>query len=128
MNIQQLRLWFSIVSVIGVLWGVVFAFFGLAILPAPHDVEVPWGNGVYGATLIGLSATLFFVGRHAFRKNDAELMKALLYGVSTWLIIEALFSIYYGVWFNVGVDIGILLLFGFPLRQGMRSQNNQVKM
>lgn len=123
MDAKQFRRWFSIVSVIGMLWGVLFAFFGLAILPVPPGVVVPWGNGVYGATLIGLSATLFFVGRHAFRKQDAELMKALLYGISTWLIIEALFSLYYHVWFNVGVDVGILALLGFPLVRSMRPEH-----
>ena len=61
MNENQLRRWFSIISVIGVGWGILFAFYGLAILPVSNDVVVPWGNGVYGATLIGLSATLFFV-------------------------------------------------------------------
>lgn len=123
MNTRSLTLWFSVVSVIGALWGVVFAFFGLGVLPVFNmDVLVPWGNGVYGATLIGLSATLFFVGRHAFRKNDAELMKALLYGVFTWLLIEAAFSLYYRVWINVGVDVGIMALMGYPLMKGIRSQ------
>lgn len=125
MNTEQLKLWFSIVSVIGVLWGILFAFFGLAILPVSQGVVIPWGNGVYGATLIGLSVTLFFVGRHAFRKQDAGLMRALLQGIFVWLIIEALFSLYYRVWFNVGVDIGILLLLGIPLKRGMQSYGNQ---
>src|SRR5258705_10592395 len=121
MNKNRLMLMFSIVSIIGAFWGVVFAFFGLGVLPvASPEVLVPWGNGVYGATLIGLSATFFFVGRHAFRKNDAELMRALLYGIFTWLIIEGAFSLYYGVYFNVGVDIGILVLLSFPLIRGIR--------
>lgn len=123
MSPKSLILWFSIVSVIGVLWGIVFAFFGLGVLPVFNtDVLVPWGNGVYGATLIGLSATFFFVGRHAFRKNDTELMKALLYGIFTWLVIEAVFSLYYRVFLNVGVDIGIAVLLGYPLIKGIRSQ------
>lgn len=113
-------LWFSVISVIGMAWGVLFSFFGLAILPVSPDVLAPWGNGVYGATLVGFSATLFFAGRHAFRTNDAALMKALFYGVGTWLVIEALFSLYYGVWFNVAVDAGIMFLFGITLLPGRR--------
>lgn len=125
MSLGLLKIWFSIVSTIGVLWGIVFAFFGLGVLPVFNtDVLVPWGNGVYGATLIGLSATFFFVGRHAFRRKDADLMKALLYGLTVWLVIEAAFSLYYGVLLNVAVDAGIMFLMGYPLIRGIRSQNN----
>jgi hypothetical protein len=42
-------------------------------------------------------------------------MKALLYGLTVWLVVEGLFSAYLGVWFNVGVDIGVLALFSLPL-------------
>jgi uncharacterized membrane protein YfcA len=98
MSKKSLMLWFSLASVVGILWGVVFAFYGLGILPiVTPEALIPWGNGVYGATLIGLCATFFFAGRHAFRKNDTELMKALLYGLVTWLVIEGAFSLYYGV-------------------------------
>ena len=118
----MLTLWFSIVSAIGMLWGIVFAFFGLGVLPPLNtEVLIPWGNGVYGSTLIGLSTTFFLVGRNAFRKNDAELMKALLYGIFTWLVIEASFSLYYRVFLNVGVDIGVAILLSFPLIRGIRS-------
>lgn len=127
MNKKTLVTWFSIISVIGALWGIVFAFFGLGILPVfKNEALIPWGNGVYGATLIGLSATFFFAGRHALRKNDSELMKALLYGLFTWLIIEAAFSLYYGVLFNFGVDIGVAVLWGLPLIMGIRSTQTNV--
>jgi hypothetical protein len=122
MSTKMLTLWFSIVSVIGVLWGIVFAFYGLGVLPLFNtEVLIPWGNGVYGSTLIGLSTTFFFVGRHAFRKSDTDLMKTLLYGIFTWLVIEALFSLYYRVFLNVGVDIGVAILLSFPLIRGIRS-------
>jgi hypothetical protein len=121
MNNRTLIGWFSVVSAIGAAWGVVFAFFGLGILPIVSSTSlVQWSNGVYGATLIGLSSTFFFVGRHAFRNSDTELMKALLYGISTWLIIEGAFSAYYRVWLNVGVDMAVLVLLSLPLMAGMK--------
>jgi len=107
--------WFSILGIIGTIFGVVYAFFGLGILPVHREVLIPWSNGVYGATLLGFSVTILFAGRHAFRKNDVVLMKSLLFGIFAWLISEALFSLYYRVYFNFGVDIGLMLLFGFPL-------------
>lgn len=112
--------WFSVLGVIGTLFGIVYAFFGLGILPVSREVLIPWGNGVYGATLIGFMVTVFFAGRHAFRKNDVGLMKALLFGIFAWLITEALFSLYYGVYFNFAVDACLTLFFGFPLIRMIR--------
>ena len=115
---------FTAAGIIGLFFGVAYAFWGLGILPVQRDVLVPWGNGVYGATFLGLSAVIFFVGRRAFETNDAKLMQALLYSLFFWLIIEFLFSIYYGVLFNAGVDIVLMILFGGPLWKGIRRAEN----
>ena len=48
-------------------------------------------------------------------------MKIIFYGLTIWLIIEAVFSAYLGVWFNVGVDLGVFLLFSYPLVKAVRS-------
>lgn len=112
--------WFSIVSAILVLVGVVFAFFGLSILPVDRETLLPWESAIYGAIMMGWGVTLFFAGRVAFRKNDPDLMRALLYGLVIWLIVEAAFSIYFGVFFNVGVDVAVLALFSIPLIKGIR--------
>ena len=87
----------------------------------PREVLLPWESALYGAIMIGWGTTLFFVGRIAFRRTDTELMKVLLYGIAAWLFVEGIFSAYLGVWFNVGVDLVVLLLFSFPLIKGIRS-------
>jgi hypothetical protein len=120
MNNKLLMTWFSVVSVILVLAGVFFAFFGLGVLPVNKDVLLQWESAIYGAIMIGWGATLLYAGRLAFRRNDTELMKILLVGLAAWLIVEALFSLYLGVFFNVGVDIGVLALFSFPLIKAIR--------
>ena len=120
----------SIVGIIGILFGAFYAFFGLEGFPAygaliPKAVIASWSNGLYGSTFIGFSVLLFFVGRHAFQANDPQLMKALLYGIYTWLIVEAAFSIYYAVYFNVGVDILLAIVLGYPLIKGVQSSNQK---
>ena len=110
------------------LFGVFYAFFGLDGLPAyqklvPDEVYTDWSNGLYGSIFIGFGALLFFVGRHAFQKNDKALMKALLYGLNSWLIVEAFFSLYYGIYFNVGVDIVLMAFLSFPLLRGIRTSS-----
>jgi cation transport ATPase len=122
MNNKLLMTWFSVVSVILVLVGAFFAFFGLGVLPVNKDVLLQWESAIYGAIMIGWGATLLYAGRLAFRRNDTELMKILLVGLAAWLIVEALFSLYLGVFFNVGVDIGVLALFSFPLIKAIRER------
>jgi hypothetical protein len=120
MNIKLLMVWFSVVSAILVLVGVVFAFFGLDILPVSKSVLLQWESAIYGAIMIGWGTTLFLAGRLAFRRNDAALMKILLFGLIVWLVVEAIFSFYLGVFFNVGVDLAVLALFSFPLMKAIR--------
>jgi hypothetical protein len=72
------------------------------------------------AIMMGWGTTLL-VGAIACR-NDAALLRALLAGLAVWLIVEALFSAYLHVWFNVGVDVAVLALFSFPLLRALRSR------
>jgi hypothetical protein len=116
----SIRLWLSVVSIILILAGIVFAFLGLRILPVQGNALLQWESAIYGAIIMGWGTTLFFAGRLAFRRNDPELMKALLYGLTVWLVAEALFSAYFGVWFNVGVDAAVLALFSIPLIKSIR--------
>jgi hypothetical protein len=121
MSSRQLLSWFSAISMILVLWGAVFSFLGLGILPVDRRVLLSWESAMYGAIMIGWGTTLFLVGRVAFRREDAELMKFLLFGIAAWLVLEAAFSARFGVWFNVGVDAGVLTLFALPLVLSIRA-------
>jgi hypothetical protein len=127
MNKHTSITWISIVGIIGILFGIFYALYGLERLPVyemfvPKPVYQAWSDGLYGSTFIGFSVLLFFVGRHAFQKNDKTLMKALLYGIMSWLIVEAFFSFYYGIYINVAVDIVLAITLGFPLVKGIQSK------
>jgi hypothetical protein len=106
-------------SIILILWGIYFAFWGfgifvdMGILPAANLLA--WESGLYGAIMMGWGLTLFFVGRIAFDRDDKELLRVLHWGVILWLLVEAYFSITLSVWFNVGVDIALMLLFSFVI-------------
>ena len=96
LNSQILIRWISLVGIIGTIFGIFYAFFGLNALPVyqkfvPEAVYTSWSNGLYGSVFIGFSVLLFFVGRYAFQHNNKVLMKALLYGISAWLVVEAFF-------------------------------------
>ena len=119
LNPKQSLIWFSVVSTILVLFGIVYTLLGLAILPVDRETLLPWEGAIYGALMMGWGTTLLCVGHLAFRRNDVGLMKALLYGLIVWLVVEAAVSVYYKVWFNVGVDIAVLALFSVPLLRGI---------
>ena len=123
MTSENRAIWFATISSILILWGIAFAFFGLNILPVHSPaVLVPWESALYGAIMTGWGATLLLVGRLAFRRNDHELRRALLVGIMLWLIVEACFSAYLHVWFNVGVDAAVLMLFCVPLVGGRKPE------
>lgn len=127
MDNNKLRIWFSTVSGILILFGILYCFWGLKILPVDKGVLLDWESAIYGAIMIGWGSTLFLIGRIAFRRLDIELMKVLLYGILLWLIVEAIFSFYLGVYFNVGVDIAVAALFAFPVIKAINllKKNNE---
>jgi len=115
------------VGVIGVLFGLFYAFFGLKALPVyerfvPSDVYIQWSNGLYGAVFIGFSVLFFFAGRLAFQTKNKALMRTLLYGIASWLIVESAFSFYYGIYINLAVDAMLMLFLCLPLIVGLRSK------
>lgn len=115
MRKQPFALWFRIVSVILILFGILYVFVGLKILPVQRNVLLDWESALYGALLMGWGTTLLLIGRLAFQRDEQELKRALLIGLVMWLAVEAAASIWFGVWFNVGVDVGVFLLFTVPL-------------
>lgn len=132
MNQKNSMIWFTIAGIIGITFGIFYTFFGLEGFPAyslliPKEIITPWSNGLYGAVFIGFSVLLLFIGRYAFKKNDTWLMKSLFLGIFTWLIIEALFSLYYKVFFNIGVDLALMIFLGYPLLKGMDSSRKSKK-
>jgi hypothetical protein len=121
-------MWFQIVTAILILFGLFFVFFGLRVFSdavplIPHEVLLPWTSALYGTIMVGWGVMLFFVGRLAFRRKDGELKRALLTGLAAWLALEAAASAWLGVWFNVGVDIVVFILFAIPLFQPPADRN-----
>ena len=120
MSNNYFALWFRVVAVILALFGSAYVFLGLKILPVPRGVLVDWESRLYGAIMMGWGVTLVMVGRIAFKRADGELKRALLVGITVWLTIEAAASAWSEVWFNVGVDAGVMALFATPLVKSLR--------
>ena len=127
MNKSRLAVWFRVVTIVLIAFGLTYLFFGLKVFsgsrtllgisinPVPQTVLLPWESALYAAIMIGWGVTLLLVGRTAFKRDDAELKGALLVGLAAWLAIEAAASVWLGVWMNAGVDVVVLALFSIPL-------------
>jgi hypothetical protein len=125
MNDRVSTVWFRVVTIILILFGLLYVFFGLRIFSdklalIPHDVLLPWESALYGAIMVGWGVTLLSVSRLAFLRDSRELKLALLAGLAVWLSLEAAASAWFHVWFNVGVDVAVLVLLGAPLLGSIR--------
>lgn len=121
MSKKGLSTWMQAASIILVLFGLLYTFFGLKVFSSSHfqlvhrDVLLNWESALYGAIMTGWGFTLLLVGRTAFKRNDRELKRLLFVGIATWLAIEAGASIWLGVWPNAGVDLAVAIIFAIPL-------------
>lgn len=125
MSSKLLMTWFTVVSALLVLAGVFFAFFGFGVLNVGKDVLPQFASAIYGALMVGWGTTLLIAGRLAIRRDDVELLTCLLVGLSVWLIVDSLFSMYYGAFANVAVNAAMLTLFGFPLIKAIRERQHR---
>jgi hypothetical protein len=66
MTSSRFTIWFTIVCVIMVLFGIMYAVLGLGVLPVDGRVLASWSGAIYGAMMVSWGITLFFVGRTAF--------------------------------------------------------------
>lgn len=120
MNNKFLISWLSVISAIGVFLGILFVLFDFNFFPTvPSDIFFLWTDGSYGATFIGLNVILFLIGRYALLKNDAKLMTELSRGIFSWLIIESVFALYQGMYFDLAVHVLMFALIGFPMLRGI---------
>ena len=112
---RLLRSWVLIVSGIVALAGLGFIFLDPVIYPVDSSVVPRLVQGVLGATLVGWGVTMLLVARYAFTERKPELLRLLLYGLIAWAPIDMAVSLFYGAWFNVVLNLAILVLAGLPL-------------
>lgn len=125
MKQKLFTIWITAAGFIGIAFGVFYTIFGLKGLPIYHKI-VPassydgWSRGLYGAVFIGFSVLLLLLGHRVIKQKDKELGKILFYGITAWLIYEAIISLIYGVYLNVLVDIVLVAFLSYPLLRGFR--------
>jgi hypothetical protein len=74
-----------------------------------------WVYGVWGATVAGFGALAAFVIRGPFRARLPWARSAILTAVGLWFILDTGFSVWHGVWFNVGFNLVVLFSIAIPV-------------
>ena len=127
MKQKYLMLWITAAGIIGIVFGIFYAIFGLEGLPVyqrfvPAEAFEYWSKGLYGSVFVGFSVLLLLVGRRAIKNKDRDLAKILILGIGSWLLFEAAVSLIYGVYINILVDVAIMAALSFPLLSATRSK------
>jgi uncharacterized membrane protein YidH (DUF202 family) len=120
MEQKYLVWWITAAGLIGIAFGIFYSIFGLESLPVyqkfvPTESLEGWSRGLYGAVFVGFSVLLLLLGRRAIQRKDKELAKILVYGITAWIVYEALISLVYGVYINVLVDAALIVFLSYPL-------------
>lgn len=128
MKQKYLVAWVTCAGLIGIIFGIFYAIFGLEGLPVyqkfvPERFFEEWSKGLYGSVFVGFSVLLLLIGRHAIQNKDRELAKILIGGIGSWLVFEATISLIYGVYINILVDIVIMAVLSFPLLKAIQNKS-----
>jgi hypothetical protein len=110
-----LRKWILAVSTLITVAGLGFVVLDPYLYPVDPLVVPRLVQGVLGATLVGWGMTILLVARYAFNERKPELLRILLYGLLAWAPVDMVVSIFYGAWFNVALNLIIVVAAGIPL-------------
>ncbi len=68
-----------------------------------------------GATMAGWGVTLVFIVYYPFTKKERWARNSIALGLSLWFLVDTFMSVYAGAYFNVGVNVLLIVLAGIPL-------------
>jgi hypothetical protein len=105
----------------GVFDDLVNAVFWPGGVPAAVDQYRLWVYGMLGATMAGWGVTLAYIVLNPFAKREKWSWNAVTVGIALWFILDTFMSAYTGAYFNVGVNVLLVVLAGIPLSMTRKS-------
>ena len=74
-----------------------------------------WIYGVLGAVITGWGIFVSFIVYYPFNAKEQWAWNCIAAGFVVWFIIDTIISVYYGVGFNVFINIAFFLFVSLPL-------------
>lgn len=84
------------------------------ITPAMHDYQ-RWVLGVSGAVMASWGVLLAFILRCPFKQKEPWAWNSVAGALLVWFVVDESFSLYFEVYFNAILNLGLLLAVGLPL-------------
>ncbi|MBS7622538.1 hypothetical protein KEJ39_02525 [Candidatus Bathyarchaeota archaeon] len=129
MDTQKLyRDWLILLSLAIILGGMIIAFsVEPYLLPLEEAFVSKWLLGLLGATVMGWAASMLLVSRYAFDQQLPQLLRMLLVGLLVWFVPDTLISAYFCAYFNVAINMVILVAAAIPLIAGERLLKGSIR-
>jgi hypothetical protein len=74
-----------------------------------------WVYGMLGATMAGWGVTLAYIVMGPFARLEKWSWDAIAFGLAVWFVVDTFMSAYSGAYFNVGINVLLIVLAGIPL-------------
>jgi uncharacterized BrkB/YihY/UPF0761 family membrane protein len=74
-----------------------------------------WVYGMLGATMVGWGIFFAYIILNPFAKKEKWSWDCITLGVATWFVIDTAISAYAGAYFNVAINLLLLVLVALPL-------------
>lgn len=71
--------------------------------------------GMLGATMAGWGITLAYIVVNPFSRKEPWARDAIALGLAVWFIVDTLMTVFTEAYFNVGVNVLLIVLAGVPL-------------
>jgi hypothetical protein len=74
-----------------------------------------WVYGMLGATMAGWGIVLAYIVKNPFARREKWSWNAIAIALAVWFVVDTFMSAYVGAYFNVGVNVLLIVLAGVPL-------------
>ncbi|MCF8034057.1 MAG: hypothetical protein K9K66_10510 [Desulfarculaceae bacterium] len=89
-------------------------FWGPAGPPAAALEFQSWIYGASGATAAGWGLMMAFLAWTAWGRREPWARYAMAVPLGLWFAVDTFYSLYHGVWINVGLNCLLLVVLGLP--------------
>ena len=90
-------------------------FWGVSALPGNTERFQAWIYGVLGATISGWGIFVTFISHFAFKAKEKWAWNCIFLGFGLWFIADSAMSIYYGIEFNIIINLAFFIPVLLPL-------------
>jgi hypothetical protein len=80
-----------------------------------------WAYGMLGATMAGWGIALAYMVKYPFARKEKWSWNAIALGLAVWFVVDTFMSVYTKAYFNVGVNVMLIVLAGIPILMSRKS-------